>query len=312
MNSCKQNILSRENLKFIYGIYRKYRRIRAKFIGRINPKFLANDIFRNRFHRNIDWNNPTDLNEKIQWLKFYSDTKKWTLCADKYKVRDYVSEKGLSDILIPLYGVWKNANDIDFGLLPDSFILKTNHGSGDVIRVTDKSKIDDIAIKKKLNRLLKEKYGISTAEPHYWEIEPCIIAEELLPPGCDFSSTLVDYKIWCFNGNPHHIWACYNRIKGSVCVETHDLNWQYLPDASVFYSEFLEGGGKVPRPKNLERMIEIAKILSHDFPAVRIDLYESNGNVYFGEMTFTSQGGYMEFYSQDFLKEMGNLIKLPR
>ena len=91
MNSCKQNILSRENLKFIYGIYRKYRRIRAKFIGRINPKFLANDIFRNRFHRNIDWNNPTDLNEKIQWLKFYSDTKKWTLCADKYKVRDYVS-----------------------------------------------------------------------------------------------------------------------------------------------------------------------------------------------------------------------------
>lgn len=302
----------KEHFKFLFFLHRKYRNLRAEVLGRINPQYLANDIFYNRFHRNIDWNNPIDLNEKIQWLKFNSDTKMWTLCADKYRVREYLTDKGLSDILIPLYGVWDDANCIDFGQLPKSFILKTNHGSGDVIRVLDKTNVNELEIKKKLNKLLKTKYGVSTAEPHYLGIKPCVVAEELLSPGCDFSSTLVDYKIWCFNGNPHHIWACYNRIKGSVCVETHDLKWNYMPKASVFYNEFLEGGGKVPRPKNLDRMLEIAKILSKDFPVVRVDLYESNGRVYFGEMTFTSQGGYMEFYSQEFLKEMGNIIKLPK
>lgn len=301
----------KDNFQLLHICYRKYRNFRANILGRLCPKYLANSIFKSRFKRNINWNNPQDLNEKIQWMKFYSDTSLWTLCADKFRVREYIKSKGLEDILVPLYGVWDNATQINFDMLPNSFILKTNHGSGDVVRVTDKSEIDRNSIISALNSLLRNKYGYTTAEPHYIDIKPCIIAEELLSSNTSFSSTLVDYKIWCFNGIPHHIWACYDRKKGSVCVETHDLDWNYLPETSVFYDEFQDGGGKVPRPTNLNKMIDIARILSRDFPIVRVDLYEVNGSVYFGEMTFTSQGGYMEFYTQQFLHEMGKLITLP-
>lgn len=292
-------------------VYRYYRNVRANILGRLCPKYLAGNIYKNVFKKELDWENPEDLNEKIQWLKFYSDTSLWSVCADKYKVRDYIAQKGFSDILVNLYGRWDNANQIDFDKLPNQFVLKTNHGSGDVIIVRDKSSLDIPKIRKKLNNLLHEVYGVRTVEPHYRRIKPCVMAEELLTNNCAFSDSLVDYKIWCFNGRPHHIWACYNRTKNYVYVETHDLQWNYIPEASVFYDSFREGGGRIPKPSCLDYMLKVASSLSEGFPEVRVDLYEVNNKVYFGEMTFTSQGGYMEFYSKEYLKEMGNLVVLP-
>lgn len=260
--------------------------------------------------KSIDIDNPEDLNEKINWLKLHDDYKLWGKLADKYKVREYVIEKGYKDILIPLLGVWDSAKNIDFDKLPNSFVLKTNHGSGDVVIVKDKQLIDRQAIIDNLDSFLKMPYGVGSGEPHYLFINPRIIAEELLTPAENFSSSLVDYKIWCFNGKPHHVWACYSRTKTQVKVETYDLEWNHHPEYSVFNDHYIDGGGIVPKPKNFNLMLEIASKLSDGFKEVRIDLYNQNGKIYFGEMTFTGNGGYMNFYTESFLLEMGKLVSI--
>lgn len=291
--------------------YHKYWRIPySKLLG---DKIVTERLFRKFLHKEINWDNPQDLNEKIHWLKLYTDTTEWTRLADKFLVREYVKERGLEDILIPLYGRWDNAAEIDFTKLPDSFILKTNHGSGEIIKVEDKSTIDERQIRKQMNRYLKERYGYYEGEPHYRKIKPCIIAEEYLQmPKDSFSSSLIDYKIWCFDGKPAYVWACFNRTKAGCDVEVRDLNWGYHPEKSIFASHYRNGGGVVPKPIQLDKMLEVAGLLSQGFPEVRVDLYEYNGKVYFGEMTFTSAGGFNYFYTQEFLDELGGMIKLPK
>lgn len=276
-------------------------------------KVVINKEYRKVFGKEMNWDKPRDLNEKINWLKLYSDTSQWTLLADKYAVREYVKSKGFEDILVPLYGKWNTPPCIELitNNLPESFVLKTNHGSNDTIIVQDKSKIDAKLIQKKLKRAYKAKFGYQKGEPHYLSIKPCIIAEKYLEQRNDpWTTSLVDYKIWCFNGKPAYIWACYSRSKEAVYVETRDLDWNYHPEKSVFTSHYRDGKGTVPRPKCLERMIEVSSKLSEGFPQVRVDLYEIDGKIYFGEMTFTSNGGYNDFYTQDFLNELGDLIKL--
>lgn len=283
-----------------------------KILYDINPKLLASVEFFYSFHRFLNWKNPKDLNEKINWLKFNSDTSLWTLCADKYRVRQYIVDKGLSEILVDIYGVWDNAESISWDGLPDKFVMKVNNGSGDVLICKDKSKLDIPYYESVFDKLMHKDFGDYNGEPHYANIKPCIIAEELLD--CTKQSietdTLIDYKIWCFNGKPFCVWACHNRHKDSVEVGTYDLNWNYMPKASVFTEHYKESSKILPRPKSLDKMIEYAAILSDGFPQVRVDMYEVDGNPYFGEMTFTSAGGFMDFYTKDFLKEMGDLVDL--
>lgn len=261
-------------------------------------------------HKKINLTDPTDLNEKINWLKLHESPKLWAELADKFAVRKFIESKGLSDILVPLYGVYNSASDIDFDKLPNSFVLKTNHGSGDVVIVKDKSNINRKDIIKRINKFLKMPYGVQSGEPHYLFIKPRVIAEELIIPMDHFSTSLIDYKIWCFNGEPQHIWACYSRTKHEVKVETYDLEWNHHPEFSVFNHHYVDGGGNVPKPENLAEMLDIARKLSNNFKQVRVDLYNNGGKIYFGEMTFTGNGGYMDFYTQDFLNEMGTKIEL--
>ena len=289
-----------------------YRDYVVSFYHRIIPfKSIISAKYKSVFGRELNWVNPRDLNEKINWLKLYSDTSMWTLLSDKYRVRDYIKQKGLEEILVPLYAKWDKADDIDFSKLPVSFVLKANHGSGDAIIVRDKTKIDEVKIRKEMKKVLRQKFGYKEGEPHYLGIIPCVIAEQFLEQINDsWTTSIVDYKIWCFSGKPKYIWACYSRSKDGVYVETRDLNWGYHPEKSVFTHHYKDGGGVVPRPKCLNRMIDIASILSEGFPQVRVDLYEIDGKVYFGEMTFTSNGGYNNFYTQDFLNELGDNVLL--
>ena len=179
-------------------IYRKgqYRQYSKK-----DPKELAEILHRKYFKKDIDWKNPRDFNEKIRWLQFYTNTDEWSRLADKYVVREYVREKGYGDILVKLYGKWDKARDIDFDSLPNSFILKTNHGSGEIIAVKDKRKVDLEKIRRKMQKYLDTPFGIITAEPHYLKIKPCIIAEELLVQDGGISSSLIDYKFFVFMEN---------------------------------------------------------------------------------------------------------------
>lgn len=153
--------------------------------------------------------------------------------------------------------------------------------------------------------LKRKNIGALAAEPHYRNMKPCVIAEELLLPD-EGESSLTDYKIWCFRGKASYIWVCRDRSKdgSSAHVMTYDLDWNPHPEFSIFDSDYLQAE-PIPQPANLDRMIEVAERISKGFPEVRVDLYSVGNKVYFGEMTFTSQGGLMKFFSEDFLMECG-------
>lgn len=253
------------------------------------PKRHAAKLYKSRFGRNIDWQNPTEFNEKLRWMQFYTDTSKWTLLADKYRVREYLEKNGYSELLVKLYGVWDNAEDIDFTKLPESFVIKTNHGSGGVFVVRDKSKVDSNVIRAELNKGISKKFGIETAEPHYFSIRPAIIAEELLEQDGDVSSSLIDYKFYCTDGEPQFCAVMYNRDieHHQYDVRVYDMKWNEISHFVGDYSHVRKGKTSVPKPKNMDRMIQFCRDMCKEFPFVRMDFYETNGRLYFGEFTFT-------------------------
>lgn len=277
------------------------------------PVLVCKLRFRMFFGRKMNLKNPQDLNEKISWLELYSDTSLWSRCTDKYAVREFVKERGLGDILVKLYGKWDNANDIDWNSLPQQFVLKTNNGCGTILIVEDKSKLDFAKVSEQFNNMLHLVDEISTTEFHYQKIKPCIIAEELLisdEKERKWSTTIVDYKIWCFNGIPDSFLICSNRRDEKVDLSVYDTQWKYRPEASVFDEHHTERKELVPKPDRLDEMIAVAEKLSAGFPEVRVDLYYNNNRIYFGEMTFTSLGGTMYYYTEKELLRMGQKIDL--
>ena len=281
-----------------------------------NPVLTVKMRYLLRFKRLPNLKKPQDLNEKILYLKLYSDTTEWTRLADKYKVREYVKSCGLESILIPLYGAWERVEDIPFEELPQKFILKANNGDGKGTNVKiDKAKMtaeDWQALRKRLQRWLDTKYiGALSGEPHYKGIKPMIVAEELLPCG-DGESSLVDYKLWCFNGKPYSFFICSERQADGyhATVDCYDLDWNRFPENMRQSPHMTVATKAIPRPSCLDEMINAARILSKPFPELRVDLYAVGGKVYFGELTFTSLGGMMDFYTQDYLLEMGQQVVL--
>ena len=281
--------------------------IAVYFMGRFFPRNLASIYYRRLSGRAMDWEHPRDINEKIQWLKFCSDTSQWPLLADKYRVREYVAERGLAEMLVPLLGRWERAEDIDWDALPERFVMKTNHGSGDALICMDKSQLDTRAWTLCFARLLHKRFGVVKAEPHYDQIPPCVIAEELLDASKQQveSTSIVDYKVWAFDGQPAYVWACHNRTKESCVVGVYDLDWTFHPEYSVSNSHYILASQPIPRPTSLDCILHAASVLSEGFPQARVDFYEVDGKPYFGEMTLSSASGLNNFYTQEFLEILG-------
>ncbi|NLD46827.1 MAG: hypothetical protein GX660_06460 [Clostridiaceae bacterium] len=312
-------------------LYKKLLKAALKGIGIISrpvqnvwvvllPACYAKYYYKKVTNRKLNLKNPQDYNEKVQWLKIYSDTSSWTMLADKYKVRRYVEECGLEHILVDLYGVWGKAEEIDFSVLPNSFILKTNNGCGTNVLVYDKRTIDENRIKDLLKNWLKVRDSLISFQPHMWNIERKIIAEELLFDGYNeaLSSSIIDYKFFCFHGEPEILKVYYdrkNKVGGSNFKESKvtkrtqpfDLGWRLRPEI-VRDPEMIDLAHQIPKPKCLSEMIKICRILSKPFPQVRVDLYEVNNKVYFGELTFTP--GAMDYFTHDFYLKMGAKIDL--
>ena len=270
-----------------------------------------------RFKRFPDLKHPHDLNEKILYLKLFSDTSQWTQLADKYKVRDYVKSCGLESILIPLYGVWERVEDIPFDELPQRFILKANNGDGKGTNVkVDKAKMSDAdwaSLRKRLQEWLSANHiGALSGEPQYRDIKPMILAEELLPCG-EGETSLIDYKLWSFNGEPYSFLICSERQEDGfhTTVDCYDMNWNRFPENMQASPHISVATKAIPRPACLDEMIEVARKLSKPFPEVRVDLYAVNGKLYFGEMTFTSLGGMMDYYTPEYLRKMGERVIIP-
>lgn len=236
----------------------------------------------------------------------------WTRLADKYRVREYVEGCGFKDTLVELYGVWDNASDIDFENLPNSFVLKANHGSGEIKLVHDKKLIDKENLVSYFNKAISKSYGEIEAGKHYFRIKPCIIAEQLLINDLlskEYSKSVIDYKVWCFNGKAYYTLVCCNRNIHEVEVLLYDRDWQAHPEYSVFTRHY-QRGHVISRPENYDFMIKMSETLARPFPCVRVDLYNIGGKIYFGEMTFTSLGGMMNYFTSDFLDKAGSLIDL--
>lgn len=283
------------------------------FVNTHFPVLMAQLRYRKICGRFLNLKNPKDLNEKIHWLSLFSDTTEWTRCADKYAVRSFVEERGQGHTLVKLYGKWDKVEEIDWDALPKSFVLKTTNGSGTVLVVKDKAQLNIPETKVLLQKWLEMKIGQETTESHYCRIVPRLIAEEYVEQSEEdnkISTSLIDYKIWCFNGKAYYIWTCINRVLGSTYVSMFDLEWNYHPEMSVFNEHYREAKTLVPKPEKLDEMLKVAEKLSAGFPEVRVDLYYTNRRIYFGELTFTSLGGTMDFYTREALLEMGEKIDL--
>ena len=271
---------------------------------------IANELHKSLVGYDIDWKNPKTLNEKINWMKFNTDTTEWTRLADKYLVREYVKERRGETALPKLYAVWRSADEIDFSILPKKFILKTNHGCHTVMPVLDKDKVDINIVKRQFDVWMKKQYGYDTAEPHYLEIKPLIIAEELLDNDATFTTALADYKVYCFDGNPFCILVCTDRNVAKTTFSYFDCDWNPLHNV---LNEKLKGSDvAIPKPDCLKLLLEYASILAKGHPQVRVDFYITHGKIYFGEMTFTSEGGYDGDITKEFCIEMGKHITLPQ
>lgn len=248
--------------------------------------------------------NPKTFNEKLQWLKLYDRNPLYTYLVDKVKVKEIVSEKIGKEYIIPTLAVWNNAAEIDMSILPQSFVLKCNHGGGNtgVFLVKDQSLIDLKSIKKTLNNIMHSSIYDLYREWPYKNIKRCVFAEELLGTGID------DYKFFCFNGYVDSVMVCSDRNSGDTKFYFFDKDWKLLR-YNIRGKEAPENFS-LPKPKNLRKMFEIASILSEGIPFVRVDLYNIEGKIYFGEMTFFPASGL----DRNLLKEtdiyFGNLITL--
>lgn len=291
---------------------------RSKYYKRlvmINPRKAVELKWRANYGRMFDLNNPQTLDEKIAWLQLNTDTSLWSRLADKLSVREYVIEKGLGDILVPLLGVWNRIEKIDFASLPQSFAIKCTHDSGSTYIVRDKEHENMELLRMNLHRHFCKKCGYESFEPHYLNIEPRVIAEQLLE-GSDVGG-LIDYKIWCFNGKPFCALVCYDRHRMkddsiSCIVDLYQLNpWKPMRDGLSLRkrnSPFRD----IPRPKNFDDMLHYATVLSEGLPQVRVDFYDVNGRIFLSELTCTASGGIQMSYSEDMLIQMGAAIDLSK
>ena len=273
------------------------------------PKARAHEkYYLKSMKKPLNLENPKDLNEKLQWCMVNEYDGRFAKYADKYAVREYIEAIGYASILPKIYGAYSNANDIDFDVLPQKFVLKGNHGSGPeyLVICKDKNKLDIPAARRKLNRVLKENFALKQFEYHYADIERRIICEEFLED--KKGGTPADYKIMCFNGRAHSIKACAERDGHDVRFTVFDREWNPLPYIEGYwYTENLP-----EKPENLEKMLEIAEKISQPFSFARIDLYNIDGKIYFGEITLTPAAGVIHFFTQDSLDLYGDMFDITK
>lgn len=273
---------------------------------KFSPVLASKYLYKKTTGKKLDIKNPKDFNEKLQWLKLYWRHPLVSKCADKYEVREYVRDRGCKEILNELYGVYDDVRQIDWGLLPEKFVLKTTNSCGTNIICRDKSSLDKNKACRKLSRWLKTDYGLCYAEIHYSKIKPRVICERYIES--DGKALPNDYKIFCFNGMPRIIQVITERGSGHPKRYFYDLEWNVMDLTNEYLTEMKE----LCRPKNLDQMIAYSRRLAKGFPFVRVDFYDTEERAILGEMTFTPVGGLATYYREEALKKFGDWISLPK
>lgn len=279
-----------------------------QLLTRISPRLNILWAFK-RYHGYYpDLHAPKSLDEKIQWLKLniHPYDPIYTKCADKWAVRGYIEEQGLGHLLVPLIAVYEDADQIDFASLPSQFVLKYNFGFGMNIICRDKSQLDESKVLSRLRRWGRRQAHLTHAELHYRDIPHRILVEEYIAPE-EGQESLIDYKIYCFNGQPYCCMLCYDRGSGHTRFRYVDRHFDRL---HIEYGDEGELPAELDRDM-VSRMFGYAEILAQPFPFVRVDFYLSRGQVFFGELTFTPAGGHDRTRTPEADRMLGDMLILP-
>lgn len=286
--------------KFRFNVNRK-----LGFYNKMSDEEFLKKAFKVYIGDKLNLETPQTFNEKLQWLKLYDRKPEYTMMVDKYKVREYIKEKLGEEYLIPLLGVWDKAEDINFDKLPNRFVLKCNHNSGLGMYICkDKSKLTENqikAIRKNLAKGLQQDYYLTGREWPYKNVPRKIIAEKYME---DETGQLRDYKFYCFNGEPKIIMINSDREIGKTKADYFDMDFNWL-DLKWGYEHALV---KPSKPINFEKMKELAVVLSKNIPELRVDFYEVNNKIYFGELTFFDGSGFDKIEPKEWDKKIGDWI----
>lgn len=281
------------------------KRILRRLTQFLPDKLYLQLLFRKRLGRSLNLKDPRTFNEKLQWLKLYDRKPEYTTMVDKAAVKDYVAGKIGGEYLIPTLGLWDNFDDIDFDALPDRFVLKCTHDSGGLVICRDKEKLNRDEARKKIEKSLATNYYYHGREWPYKNVKPRILAEEYLQ---EDSGDLRDYKLMCFNGEPRCILVCAERSSAEgVRMSFFDPEWNLLP----MKRKCPRIQGTVEKPETLLRMLSLARELARDIPFARVDFYDVNGQIYFGEITFFPASGFGIFEPECWDAALGSWLSLP-
>lgn len=265
-------------------------------------------VFKITMGKDLNLEDPKTYSEKLQWMKLYDRNPLYTSLVDKHEVKSLIAAKIGPEFIIPTLGVWDDFDEIDFEKLPDRFVLKCTHDSGGLVICKDKGSLNVDKIKKKINKCLKHSYFWGDREWPYKNIRPRIIAEQYMEDSQ--TEELRDYKFFCFNGVVKALFIATDRYKGEheTKFDFFDENYNHLP-----FTNGHPNADVIPqKPKCFEEMKRIAAVLSEGIPQVRVDLYEVDGKVYFGEMTFFHWSGHMPFEPEEWDYIFGSWIDLPK
>lgn len=273
----------------------------------IPDKWYINIKYFKFFNKFVDFQNPQTYSEKLQWLKLYNRDPFYNILVDKYRVKEYVSNKIGGQYVIPLLGHWEHFDEIDFDKLPEQFVLKTNHDCGGVVVCKDKKHFNEDAAKKLLESHLKTNYFWKHREWPYKDVKPCIFAEKYMVDESGYE--LKDYKWFCFDGEPKALFIAQDRDNPNedTKFDFYDMDFKHLPFTNGHPSANIDR----KRPAGFEEMKMLASNLSEGFPHVRVDFYNINGKIYFGEMTFFHWSGFVKFEPKEWDYTFGSWIHLP-
>ena len=293
--------------KIEYCFYRAKWEIKKR-LGLDFDKDYAKAAYVSFSGRHLNLRSPKRFNEKLQWIKLYYRRRIMTELADKYAVREWIKEKIGEEYLIPLLGVYNSFDEIDFDKLPNEFVIKCNHDCDSVVICNNKATFDIQKAKEKIDACMARNYYYFAREWVYKDIQPKVIIESLLKD--DSKDKIYDYKFFCFNGEPKIVYVSLNDviIDGKYAINYYDMDFNQL---TIRHMKHPSSSIVVKKPFHFKKMIKLANILSKDFPFVRVDFYEVNNRIFFGEMTFYPTGGFNELCPDEWNDILGSWLKLP-
>ena len=282
-----------------------------QFLSFVPDKLMLKIQYRIKMGRKLNLKNPQRYTEKLQWYKLYYKNPLMTQCVDKYDVREYLTQRGFGEFLNEIYGVYENPSEINFDLLPESFVIKDTLGGGgvSVIVVSDKTKIDINKIQMQLQEWVNEPIDAKSPgrEWVYDGKRHRILIEKNLCSNED-TRDLTDYKFYCFNGKCEYVFVMKNRVLGQTAKKgIFDRDFRLLP---YVYAEDDPLDEEIRKPNNYSKMVEVAEEISKSFPHARIDLYNIDGRILFGEITFFPGSGYLIWKPEEFDYEVGKKFNL--